>query len=366
MSKGSSRRKLIVDWNPELRLWIRTPEQDGFFELLEPFSETWPPSGSMRNGRSWQRPPSALPTSASASSSTPGRLLSTPVASDGGTDRGSSAGWGLRDETRRLLPTPRTSDTNGAGTHGDGGMDLRTAVSLLPTPAARDWKSGESNLIGTNARPLNEVVVNLLPTPRARDFKGCDPNPRGVDLNEAVRLLPTPTASNPNDGESLESWEARRQRNLAKGINGNGQGTPLSIAVKLLPTPMAGDAKGTRNATAGRKRDNPAVNEGWTLSDVVYAGKLPNPPAPPADAKSPSTTPEDSAPAPAAAPAPTLNSDGPAQLLPTPTTADGERTSSTYGRGNPTLTGAITDPPSAGGNESSDDPPPGPPTLWDG
>jgi len=36
-------------------------------------------------------------------------------------------------------PTPRSSDSNGPGLHGDGGMDLRTAV-LLPTPNARDWK----------------------------------------------------------------------------------------------------------------------------------------------------------------------------------------------------------------------------------
>ncbi|MEV7034562.1 hypothetical protein AB0N99_30575 [Streptomyces sp. NPDC093272] len=63
-----------------------------------------------------------------------------------------------------------------------------------------------------------------------------EPANRGLPAAGAVRgltLLPTPTASNPNDGESLESWEARRQRNLAKGINGNGQGTPLSIAVRL-------------------------------------------------------------------------------------------------------------------------------------
>jgi hypothetical protein len=232
--------------------------------------------------------------------------MSTPVASDGGTDRGSSAGWGLRDETRKLFKTPTSNlGTNGGSQHpekrkaGGHGPTLADEVEhLLPTPAARDWKSGESNLMDRNSRPLNEVVVNLLPTP---------------------------TASNPNDGESLESWEARRQRNLAKGINGNGQGTPLAIAVKLLPTPMAGDAKGTRNATAGRKTDNPNVNPGWTLSDVVFAG----------------------------------------DLLPTPTKSDGERTSSTFGRGNPTLTGAITNPPSDGGNESSNDPPPGPLTLWD-
>jgi hypothetical protein len=30
-----------------------------------------------------------------------------------------------------LLPTPRASDRFGAGRHGEGGVDLRTAISLL-------------------------------------------------------------------------------------------------------------------------------------------------------------------------------------------------------------------------------------------
>lgn len=38
----------------------------------------------------------------------------------------------------RLLPTPTVSDTNGAGAHGTGGPDLRTAVALLPTPVVND------------------------------------------------------------------------------------------------------------------------------------------------------------------------------------------------------------------------------------
>jgi hypothetical protein len=42
------------------------------------------------------------------------------------------------------LPTPRTSDTNGPGQHGDGGLDLRTAVTLLPTPAAADAVRGRN------------------------------------------------------------------------------------------------------------------------------------------------------------------------------------------------------------------------------
>jgi len=39
-----------------------------------------------------------------------------------------------------LLPTPRTSDTNGAGAHGDGGPDLRTAVADRFHPGgAMNW-----------------------------------------------------------------------------------------------------------------------------------------------------------------------------------------------------------------------------------
>lgn len=39
-------------------------------------------------------------------------------------------------------------------------------LTLLPTPTARDWKSGASNLHGQNARPLNETIL-LLKTPTA-------------------------------------------------------------------------------------------------------------------------------------------------------------------------------------------------------
>lgn len=59
-------------------------------------------------------------------------------------------------------------------------------------------------------------------------------------------LLPTPAATNPNDGEDLTSWQARRDRERQKGRNGNGFGTPLSIATRLLPTPRTTDANGIR------------------------------------------------------------------------------------------------------------------------
>jgi len=68
-------------------------------------------------------------------------------------------------------------------------------------------------------------------------------------VDGASSLLPTPAASNPNDGEDLDSWQAPRDRIKAEGINGNGMGTPLAIAVRLLPTPMAnlGNGNGSRH-----------------------------------------------------------------------------------------------------------------------
>lgn len=48
---------------------------------------------------------------------------------------------------------------------------------------------------------------------------------------------PTAAACNPNDGESLKTWLARRERLKVTAQNGNGCGTPLSIAVQMWPTP---------------------------------------------------------------------------------------------------------------------------------
>jgi hypothetical protein len=232
-------------------------------------------------------------------------------------------------------------------------MDLRTAVSMLPTPRARDSKGGALS---------------------------------GDGLVDAVKLLPTPTAGNPNDGESLESWEARRQRNLAKGINGNGQGTPLAIAIKLLPTPAA-SFPGT---TANFRPDGTPYSEGYGMTLLDAVRLLPTPWASDGEKGGPNQRgSKGDLMLPSAVaqllPTPRASRGGSSTetmyelgaertdgsrpqgevLLPTPTAADSERTSSTYGRGNPTLTGAITDPPSNGGKQSSDDEPPGQPTLWD-
>jgi len=53
-----------------------------------------------------------------------------------------------------LLPTPTSSDTNGASAHGTGGPDLRTAVSLLPTPSVADGMGGHLSRSGDRSHEL--------------------------------------------------------------------------------------------------------------------------------------------------------------------------------------------------------------------
>jgi hypothetical protein len=100
-----------------------------------------------------------------------------------------------RAQGQVLMPTPRTTDMNGPGSHGNGGPDLRTVVSLLPTPAA----------------------------------------------------------GNPNDGEDTDGWLTRRAAVKARLGNGNGMGMPLAIAVALLPTPQVADVTGGHKTRSGSR-----------------------------------------------------------------------------------------------------------------
>lgn len=134
----------------------------------------------------------------------------------------------LADEVERLLPTPTTSDTNGAGAHGDGGTDLRTTVSLLPTPVASEGTK-PSNTMGVERRKatgevfLTNAIVSLC----------------GLDPTETP-LLPTPAVNDMGAAYTPDEWDAWTERMKTEHGNGNGHGKSLSIeAQRLLPTPKA-------------------------------------------------------------------------------------------------------------------------------
>lgn len=138
---------------------------------------------------------------------------------------------------------------------------------MLPTPQARDGDHrGAADPVRRRALghqvSLHDAVnsvVKLLPTLTAADSRSAaiqtvltpgHPIPKGcVAITDSVRLLPTPTAINPNDGEETSNWLERRERHLRRKINGNGMGMPLSIAVRLLPTPTASDARASTHRT---------------------------------------------------------------------------------------------------------------------
>lgn len=159
-------------------------------------------------------------------------------------DGGAAAGLGGRAAGLTLLPSPRTSDTNGAGVHGSGGMDLRTAVSLLPTPTTEPTTgNGHARNLGTEAR--------MLPMPQAMDTAGAMDDRRstsgyGPALRDITALLPTPRATDGTKG----------------GPNQRGSSGDLMLpsAVTLLPTPSVADVEGGRKHRSGARSGELLLN----------------------------------------------------------------------------------------------------------
>lgn len=168
------------------------------------------------------------------------RFWTTPQAHDV-TERGSgqqsdaqAGNAGLARDARQW-PTP---DCNTASySNGLFGRNLREAAACWPTVSSRDGdpRRGPSKPdSGHIQHKLSRGAVNSAGMP-------------SDDLSSAVQMWPTPSAAVVNDGESPESWQARKLRNLEKGNNGNGMGTPLTIAAATWPTPRASE-KQQRNS----------------------------------------------------------------------------------------------------------------------
>jgi hypothetical protein len=199
-----TQRQPLAIWNTARDVW-ETPETNGLFcEHLDVFSETFPTSGTTVNGVAYALPTWEPAMDDSASSSLPDdatlEYLGTPTSRmwkgagpQGGATQIRNKARGLieaqvMDIEPRLLPTVTVSDTNGPGIHGDGGLDLRTAMSLLPTPAAMDGSGGRISKEKGGFRESGAkrsitlstaVHHDLLPTPRATDGAKGGPNQKG-------------------------------------------------------------------------------------------------------------------------------------------------------------------------------------------
>ncbi len=242
-SGGSGPRSLesFATWDPESCSW-KTCQGSLFEAGLTQYSGTWPRSGSMRNGESFQPPESGLPTNESGFS-----FWRSPEGSDGEGGvmeiRSDTAGhYKLRDQAS-AWPTPNSTpgmnDLN-VQKSGDGRKKpnkLGWAVGTWPTPKASDPKVAGNNLTTGN----------------------------GMGLEKAARLWPTPIRpdSHPESPESRIKRRAHGQRDNLEG------------EARMWPTPNARDEKNPRSPdgpSAKRKAD-----QGWTkdLNDASVTWSTP-------------------------------------------------------------------------------------------
>lgn len=101
----------------------------------------------------------------------------------------------------QMWPTPKANSGNGAGKHGQGGIDLQSAVQLYPTPTEQDFKHR-----GPNSRQQGLADVVRFPTPTLNgnyNKKGASKN-SGDGLETAVKN----TEENKN-GQLNPDWVER-------------------------------------------------------------------------------------------------------------------------------------------------------------
>lgn len=75
-----------------------------------------------------------------------------------------------REDRLTLLPTPTQSMTTGAGTSGrDGGLNLQTAITLLPTPSASNYGTNQGGAAG-RVGPVRESLDTMARKERLSEW----------------------------------------------------------------------------------------------------------------------------------------------------------------------------------------------------
>ena len=126
---------------------------------LDEFSETWPRWGTMHNGECSEQSMPAHLTSAKESG-----LWPTPVA-DGDRTTNYAQGVTSLGFAARNWPTPTVcGNYNRKGASKSSGDGLASAVKMVATPTARDWRSGKASQAthDKNSRPLSEQIGGSL------------------------------------------------------------------------------------------------------------------------------------------------------------------------------------------------------------
>lgn len=226
----------------ELGSWVSKTSEGSFLPTMEPpsvpFSETWPNSGSMQNGRCFERPTSGPLTSEPEFSSSPSAgMWPTPYGFCGQEKDGSYGGGGeFAKFVTRLWPTPDASVMNDATT-----PEAWTGPSLGP-PVPPTSTLGTTS--STSTRPslplprLNPTFVTWLmgfprnwtdPTTWTRAIVG-----RSCDL---------PPASTENSAETVSKSAAITTTDGTSEVYAPPTSASDRGSRTLWPTPGVGDSE---------------------------------------------------------------------------------------------------------------------------
>ena len=160
---GNNLHESFAKFDQSTSLW-RTPQLSLLGEST-PYSETWPRWGSMENGECWEQTTLVL-----------------------GTEESESGSW----------PTPRACSAMAANltekmaSHPHNNLEVAVARTIWPTPQARDFRSGSASRIS-------------------------DPN-RQNNLNDAVKMWPTPVAGDSKDRGNLSNPCIKRRVEIGKQV----------------------------------------------------------------------------------------------------------------------------------------------------
>jgi DNA (cytosine-5)-methyltransferase 1 len=162
----------FVKFDPDSHSW-RT-HQCSLLGGLEPFSETWPQWGLMRDGECWEQ-----------------RTLEQTI-------RGTE--FGLSPNGVATFHTPNTTGLDG-GSNSRKALRKRKEEAKFPTPTSSDWMNPKQN-------GIDQVNGRYVRTSLTTGVKF------GAKLSDAVNLtmkekFPTPTSSDHKDQPTSKSWKAK-------------------------------------------------------------------------------------------------------------------------------------------------------------
>lgn len=251
---GPSTPESFASYDPISRSW-KTSQ----VSLLEAggwttWSESWPPAGTIRNGRAYRLPRLAPRTFGTVSGSWPTATTEDALNITAPPKKGQQDHLTQR-LARTLLPTPLAGDatggrtTKGKGRPGETGLRRRMERMIGPTPTVADGKGGRT---GPPPKSGTRLTNWLLPTATKADAQRAGNFGRGAGnptLPAALRgVMPTPLKHDAGGGRGKRNLYADHHYQPHDLID-------FLKAAGPLPTPNARDWRSAKGAK--RRKGHP-------------------------------------------------------------------------------------------------------------